>query len=62
MRGECDQSDRCNIREPLRRVSHSIEEVLRRITILEMKEEAAEIGRQACKTASGASKDSVNDL
>ena len=33
MRGECDQSDRCNIREPLRRVSHSIEEVLRRITI-----------------------------
>ena len=30
VRGECDQSDRCNIREPLRRVSHGIEEVLRR--------------------------------
>jgi Rrf2 family protein len=40
VRGECDQSDRCNVREPLRRVSHSIEEVLRRLTILEMKEES----------------------
>jgi Rrf2 family protein len=39
VRGECDQSDRCNIREPLRRVSHGIEELLRGITILEMKEE-----------------------
>ena len=44
VRGNCDQSDRCNIREPLRRVNHSIEEVLRRITILEMKEEANESG------------------
>ena len=42
VRGECGQSDRCNIREPLRRVSHSIEEVLRRITISEMKEEVSE--------------------
>jgi Rrf2 family protein len=40
VRGECDQSDRCNVREPLRRVSHSIEEVLRRLTIREMKEES----------------------
>jgi Rrf2 family protein len=40
VRGECDQTDRCSIREPLRRVSHSIEEVLRRLTILEMKEDA----------------------
>src|SRR6202451_154955 len=39
VRGECDQSDRCNIREPLRRVSESIEQVLRRISISEMKEE-----------------------
>jgi len=44
VRGECDQSDRCNIREPLRRVSHSIEEVLRSITISEMKDEAAADG------------------
>jgi Rrf2 family protein len=39
VRGECDQSDRCNVREPLRRVSHGIEELLRSITILEMKDE-----------------------
>jgi Rrf2 family protein len=42
VRGECDQVERCNIREPLRRVNHSIEEVLRRITISEMKEEPAD--------------------
>ena len=47
VRGECDQSDRCNIREPLRKVSHSIEEVLRRITISEMREEAATEGGPA---------------
>src|SRR6202011_3620400 len=40
VRGECDQSDRCNIREPLRRVSHGIEELLRGISILEMTEES----------------------
>src|SRR5450755_4891053 len=39
VRGECDQSDRCNIREPLRRVSHGIEELLRSIKISQMKEE-----------------------
>ena len=44
VRGECDQSDRCSIREPLRRVSHGIEELLRSITILEMKEESAHDG------------------
>jgi Rrf2 family protein len=38
IRGECDQSDRCTVREPLRKVSESIEMVLRRITISEMKE------------------------
>jgi Rrf2 family protein len=42
IKGECDQSDRCNIREPLRVVNQRIEDVLRRITILEMKEEPAE--------------------
>ena len=35
---DCDQSDRCTIREPLRRVSRSIEEVLNRLTIWEMTE------------------------
>ena len=40
VRGECDQSERCTIREPLRRVNQSIEEVLRSITIAAMKEES----------------------
>ena len=40
VRGECDQSERCTIREPLRRVNHSIEEVLKRISISQMREEA----------------------
>jgi Rrf2 family protein len=35
---DCDQSDRCTVREPLRRVSRSIEEVLNRLTIWEMTE------------------------
>src|SRR6266850_1389305 len=39
VRGECDQTDRCTIREPLRRVNDSIEGVLRRIKISEMKED-----------------------
>jgi len=39
VRGECDQTDRCTIREPLRRVNQSLEDVLRRITISHMKEE-----------------------
>lgn len=39
VRGECGQSDRCTIREPLRRVNDSIEQVLRSISISEMKEE-----------------------
>jgi Rrf2 family protein len=40
VRGECDQSGRCTIREPLRRVNQSIEDVLRGISISEMREEA----------------------
>ena len=39
VRGECDQTDRCTIREPLRRVNDSIEQVLRSISISEMREE-----------------------
>jgi FeS assembly SUF system regulator len=33
---DCDQSHRCTVREPLRKVSRSIEEVLSRLTIWEM--------------------------
>ena len=36
--GDCDQSDRCTVRGPLRKVSRSIEEVLNRLTIWEMTE------------------------
>ena len=42
VRGECDQSDRCNIREPLRKVNESIEAVLKRIKISHMREEPEE--------------------
>ena len=38
VRGECGQTDRCTVREPLRRVNQSIEEVLRQIKISDMKE------------------------
>ena len=39
VRGECDQTDRCNIKEPLRKVNESIEAVLKRIKISHMREE-----------------------
>ena len=39
VRGECDQSNRCTIREPLRKVNESIEQVLKNIKISEMHEE-----------------------
>ena len=42
VRGECGQSGRCTIREPLRKVNQSIEEVLKRIKISEMKEDPVE--------------------
>lgn len=39
VRGECGQSGRCTVREPLRKVNESIEQVLKRIKISQMKEE-----------------------
>jgi len=51
VRGECGQSDRCNIREPLRKVNESIEAVLKRIKISHMREEPEEAGGQDQKTA-----------
>lgn len=49
VRGECGQSDRCTIREPLRKVNESIEQVLKRIKISQMKEEpeTIEVRKQA---------------
>jgi Rrf2 family protein len=51
VRGECDQTDRCNIREPLRKVNESIEAVLKRIKISHMREEPEEGGTSVHKTA-----------
>ena len=51
VRGECDQSDRCNIREPLRKVNESIESVLKRIKISHMREEPEESSTVSTKAA-----------
>jgi Rrf2 family protein len=37
-RGDCHQSDRCTVREPLRKVSRTIEEVLERLTVWDLTE------------------------
>ena len=50
VRGECDQSDRCNIREPLRKVNESIEAVLKRIKISHMREEMEEASAAPSKS------------
>ena len=39
-RGDCGQSTRCRVREPLRKVSQSIEQVLDGITVADMTEDA----------------------
>src|SRR6266700_3433532 len=39
VRGECDQSERCTIREPLRKVNQSIEDLLKRIALSDMRED-----------------------
>jgi len=39
--GDCEQSLRCTVREPLRKVNESIQDVLNRITIADMKDGAA---------------------
>lgn len=39
--GECDQSPRCTVREPLRMVNESIQQVLQRISIADMARDAA---------------------
>jgi len=51
VRGECGQSERCTIREPLRKVSNSIEDVLRSIMISEMKEDPEPASSEAGATA-----------
>jgi DNA-binding IscR family transcriptional regulator len=39
--GVCDQSDKCTVREPLRRVHEAILELLNRFTITELAESPA---------------------
>jgi len=51
IRGECDQSGRCNIREPLRKVNESIEGVLKRIKISHMREEPETVEVASAKQA-----------
>jgi DNA-binding IscR family transcriptional regulator len=40
--GNCDATDRCTVREPLRKVNESILTVLGTVTISQMSEEAHE--------------------
>ena len=50
-RGDCEHTDRCTVREPLRKVSQSIEQVLSQITIFDMGETPATAeARQALVT------------
>src|ERR1700731_1586297 len=51
VRGECDQTQRCTIREPLRKVNQSIEEVLKKIKISHMTEEPETVETRATKPA-----------
>ncbi len=37
-KGDCSQSDRCTVREPLRKVNRTIEEVLGKLTVWELTE------------------------
>lgn len=44
----CDQSERCNVREPLRRVHEGIQNLLASITIADMAQDDAEEGSDGC--------------
>jgi Rrf2 family protein len=50
-RGACGQTDRCTVREPLQRVSSSIEDVLKAITISELREDRADRRQQRKRKA-----------
>jgi Rrf2 family protein len=49
VRGECDQTERCTIREPLRKVNQSIEDVLKKIKIADMTEVSDAAGHESKK-------------
>lgn len=52
VRGECDQTERCTIREPLRKVNQSIEDVLKNIKISEMSDAGESVSVDAKKSLS----------
>jgi Rrf2 family protein len=51
--GNCETTDRCSVREPLRRVNDSILHVLSTVTIAQMSEEQHEPSLVALSAASG---------
>jgi Rrf2 family protein len=51
--GNCDATDRCSVREPLRRVNESILHVLNTVTISQMSEDPQEPALVALSAASG---------
>ena len=51
-RGECGHTSRCTVREPLRKVSQSIEEVLSKINIGDMDEQTAAVPPEELVTLS----------
>jgi Rrf2 family protein len=52
VRGECDQTERCTIREPLRKVNQSIEDVLKNIKIAEMSDAGESVSVDTKKSLS----------
>ena len=50
VRGECDQTERCTIREPLRKVNQSIEDLLKNIKIAEMADAGESVSVDAKKS------------
>lgn len=44
--GECDQSSKCNVKEPLRKVNDGIRELLSKITVADMMEPPAPEGEE----------------
>ena len=45
--GECDQSSKCNVKEPLKKVNHGIRELLSKISIADMMEPPSPEGEEA---------------
>jgi Rrf2 family protein len=52
-RGECDHTEKCNVREPLRRVHDSILQLLNSVTITELIKDDPGLGCAPCQPAPG---------